>query len=98
MNRGMYSIPESVKKEILEWREDGMGWTSIARQLDDEYGITIHRSTIQRWYADNGDAYEYTRLASAEVTEDDAFLDAKLKLDKKILLTGVTMFQHLQNM
>jgi len=91
MNRGMYSIPESVKKEILEWREDGMGWTSIARQLDDEYGITIHRSTIQRWYADNGDDYEYTRLASAEVTEDDVFLDAKLKLDKKIATVEADM-------
>jgi len=84
----MYSIPESVKQDILEWRTDGMGWTAISRQLDDEYGISIHRSTIQRWYADHGEDYEY--LSSLE-DEDDAFLDAKLKLDKKIATVEADM-------
>ena len=90
MSKGMYSIPESAKRDILGWRVKGMGWTAIARQLDDEYGVTLHRSTVQRWYAEHSEDYEYlsserfTSHHSEDEGEDDLFLDAKLKLDKKI--------------
>lgn len=66
-----------------------MGWTAIARNLDDVYGISVHRSTIQRWYADHGEDYEM--LTTMGDAEEDAFLDAKVKLDKKIATVEADM-------
>mgnify|MGYP003632848448 CR=1 FL=1 len=77
-----YSIPEEAKPEIVKLREDGMGWTAISRFIDDEYGISLHRTTIQRWHAEFGAEYEV--LSSVVDEADDAFIDAKIKLDKKI--------------
>tara|TARA_R110000744_G_scaffold283366_1_gene394874 strand:- start:178 stop:612 length:435 start_codon:yes stop_codon:yes gene_type:complete len=75
-----YSIPEEAKAQIVELREEGMGWTAISRFIDDEYGVSLHRSTIQRWHAEHG--AEQTILDLDDT--DDEFVDAKLKLDKKI--------------
>jgi predicted phosphodiesterase len=93
LNRGIYSIPEEAKNDILAWRHDGMGWTAIARSLDDIYGISVHRSTIQRWYADHGEDYEVlsTQTSLVDSDEDDIFLDAKVKLDKKIATVEADM-------
>ena len=75
-----YSIPEEAKAQIVELREEGMGWTAISRFIDDEYGVSLHRSTIQRWHAEH--SAEQTILDLDDT--DDEFVDAKLKLDKKI--------------
>ena len=43
-------IPEIAKPELIRKRQAGQTWTSMARWLAEEYGIELHRSTIQRWY------------------------------------------------
>ena len=43
-------IPEIAKKELIYKRQAGQTWTGLARWLSVEYGVDLHRSTIQRWY------------------------------------------------
>ena len=74
-----YSIPEEAKAQIVELREEGMGWTAISRFIDDEYGISLHRSTIQRWHAEHGAEQIILDLDDT----DDEFIDAKLKLERR---------------
>ena len=42
-------IPEVAKPELIRKRQAGQTWTGMARWLDEEYGIELHRSTIQLW-------------------------------------------------
>ena len=48
-------IPEKAKSEIIRKRQDGETWTAIAEWMEEETGISVHRSTIQRWYDKEGD-------------------------------------------
>ena len=43
-------IPEKARLEIIEKKEMGETWTGIAKWIEEEYGISIHRTTVQRWY------------------------------------------------
>ena len=43
-------IPDIAKTELIQKRQAGHTWTGLAKWLDEEYGISLHRSTIQRWY------------------------------------------------
>ena len=51
-------IPEQAKSEIIKKRQEGETWTAIAEWMEQETGITVHRSTIQRWYDKEGDYVE----------------------------------------
>jgi len=48
-------IPEKAKSEIIKKRQEGETWTAIAEWMEETTGITVHRSTIQRWYDKEGD-------------------------------------------
>ena len=48
-------IPEQAKSEIIKKRQAGETWTAIAEWMEEETGISVHRSTIQRWYDKEGD-------------------------------------------
>ena len=72
-------IPEQAKLEIRRKTEAGQGWTSIANWLEQEYGISIHRTTIQRWY----DKEVYSDASCDEGTDS---MEERIKLDKKLLL------------
>ena len=51
-------IPEKAKLEIIKRRQEGETWTAIAEWMEEETGISVHRSTIQRWYDKEGDYAE----------------------------------------
>ena len=51
-------IPEQAKLDIIKKRQDGETWTAIAEWMEEETGISVHRSTIQRWYDKEGDYVE----------------------------------------
>ena len=51
-------IPEQAKSEIIKKRQEGETWTAIAEWMEEETGISVHRSTIQRWYDKEGDYVE----------------------------------------
>ena len=51
-------IPEKAKSEIIKKRQEGETWTAIAEWMEETTGITVHRSTIQRWYDKEGDYAE----------------------------------------
>tara|TARA_R110002020_G_scaffold367333_3_gene579249 strand:- start:180 stop:1514 length:1335 start_codon:yes stop_codon:yes gene_type:complete len=73
-------IPEKAKLEIRKRKAAGQTWTGIAQWMEEEYGIPIHRTTIQRWY----DKEVYSDLGDYEIEEED-FNDAeRIKLDKKV--------------
>ena len=70
-------IPEQAKSEIKRKRSAGQSWTSIAKWLEEQYGVDIHRTTIQRWH----DKEVYLD----EIDHDFIELpDDRIKLDKKV--------------
>ena len=71
-------IPESAKSEIIRRREEGATWTAIVKWLENFYGTSIHRTTIQRWY--DKDAME-RGTALLDSLDDDT---SRIKLDKKV--------------
>ena len=56
----------------------GATWTKIAEWLEAEYGLQIHRTTIQKWFDKNHWEPEEELLVNEEGTEN------RIKLDKKL--------------
>ena len=71
-------IPEQSKLEIRKRRATGGTWTSIAKWLENEYGIQVHRTTIQRWHD------KELWVQNEELLSHEDSLDERLKLDKKV--------------
>ena len=69
-------IPEEARLEIVRKKNLGETWTGITKWLDDEHGIKVHRTTVQRWY----DREVYLD----EEIDDDFSTEDRVKLDKKI--------------
>ena len=71
-------IPEQARSEIVRKRQLGMTWTGIAGWLAEEYGIDVHRTTVQRWYD--------REIFSEEIADAVHDLDGsdRIKLDKKL--------------
>ena len=73
-------IPAQAISEIRKRKEAGHTWTVIARWIEEEYGIPIHRTTVQRWY----DREVYSDFDDYEIYEEE-YQDAdRIKLDKKV--------------
>ena len=71
-------------------RRAGATWTSLARWLQDEFGVDVHRSTIQRWY--DREAFDVDSIIderSAEWAdviapeEEEDFIKDRIRLDKR---------------
>tara|TARA_R110000824_G_scaffold30584_3_gene100435 strand:- start:1880 stop:3214 length:1335 start_codon:yes stop_codon:yes gene_type:complete len=74
-------IPEQAKSEIRKKKAAGQSWTGIAKWLGDEYGIDIHRTTVQRWH----DKEVYSDLDDYDIEEEEEYRDLeRIKLDKKV--------------
>ena len=71
-------IPEQAKSEIIKRRNLGATWTKITEWLQEEYGILVHRTTIQKWFDKNHWELEDELLVNEEGTEN------RIKLDKKL--------------
>ena len=71
-------IPEQSKLEIRKRRALGQTWTSIAQWLESEYGVKVHRTTIQRCHD-----RELWVAEEALLSHEDS-LDERIKLDKKV--------------
>ena len=66
---------EEIKRQAIEKRNQGETWTDIAIWIDQTHGLSVHRTTVQRWYAKELNSEEETYL-------DDA---TRVKLDKKLV-------------
>ena len=69
-------IPEEARLEIVRKKNLGETWTGIAKWLEHEHGIKVHRTTVQRWY----DREVYLE----EEIDEDFSTEDRIKLDKKI--------------
>ena len=60
LTKKIYQLKTSIKLklEIIKKRQEGETWTAIAEWMENETGISVHRSTIQRWYDKEGDYVE----------------------------------------
>jgi hypothetical protein len=84
-------IPEIAKAELIQKRQAGQTWTGLARWLAEEYGIELHRSTIQRWYDREVVDFD-TLLDEAAATmadeiapeEEEDFIKDRIRLDKRV--------------
>ena len=65
---------EEIKQAVVEKRDSGATWTDIALWIEQTHGLSVHRTTVQRWYD--------KQLEDEETLLDDA---AKLATDKKLV-------------
>ena len=74
-------IPEEAKSEIKRKKAQGQSWTSLARWMKEEYGVDIHRTTIQRWH----DKEVFSEFQD-DMDELDSFAESedRIRLDKKL--------------
>jgi len=72
-------IPEQARLEIIRKKDLGETWTGIARWIEKQYGVPIHRTTIQRWY--DREVYRDEEVDQEELLES---LDNRIKLDKQV--------------
>ena len=72
-------IPVQARLEIIRKKDGGETWTGISRWMEEEYGVTVHRTTIQRWY-------DKEVCKDAEVDQEELLesLDERVKIDKKV--------------
>ncbi len=75
---------------MIQKRQSGATWTSLALWLEDEYGVGVHRSTIQRWYDrevfDVGSVLDEAAANMADEIapeEEEDFLKDRIRLDKR---------------
>ena len=71
-------IPEQVKLEIRKRRAAGGTWTGIAKWVENEFGLSLHRSTIQRWHD------KEVWVQDEEILSHEDSLAERIKLDKKV--------------
>ena len=71
-------IPEEVRLEITRKRSEGWTWDSIAESIEEQFGIKVHRTTIQRWHD--------RQLGDLETIDESVPLlpNDKIRLDKKV--------------
>ena len=62
------TIPEQAKPRLIKMRRAGMTWTALKKWLEDEYGIDVHRSTVQRWFDREG----YSEIDFDQVIDEAA--------------------------
>ena len=72
-------IPEQARLEIIRKKQEGETWTGISKWIEDEYGIVIHRTTVQRWY--DREAFNDEEVDQDELLES---IEDRTKLDKKV--------------
>ena len=72
-------IPEQARLEIIRKKEQGETWTGIAQWMEEEYGISIHRTTVQRWY--DREAFNAEEVDQEELLES---IEDRTKIDKKL--------------
>ena len=72
-------IPEQARLEIIRKKDLGETWTGISKWMENEYGVMIHRTTIQRWY-------DREVCRNEEVDQDELLesLDNRIRLDKQV--------------
>jgi len=84
-------IPEIAKRELIQKRQAGQTWTGLTRWLAEEYGVELHRSTIQRWY--DREVLDFDTLldeAAADMAdeiapeEEEDFIKDRIRLDKRV--------------
>ena len=72
-------IPELSKDGIIKRKLAGETWTAIAKWVEQEYGETVHRTTVQRWYD--------KEVSLESISPEDIILDSvedRIKIDKKL--------------
>jgi len=67
---------EEIKRQAIEKRNQGETWTDIAIWIEQTHGLSVHRTTVQRWYDKELNAQN----------EEETYLDdaTRVKLDKKL--------------
>ena len=79
-----------AKKDLIQRRQAGATWTSLAQWLSDEFGISVHRSTIQRWY--DREVFDASSVIDERAAgwadnvapeEEEDFLKDRIRIDKR---------------
>ena len=74
-------IPDVAQEGIIKRKLSGETWTAIAKWIEQDYGVSVHRTTVQRWYD--------KEVSLENINPDDIVLDSvedRIKIDKKVAL------------
>ena len=80
---------EEIKQAVVEKRNQGETWTDIAIWIEKTHGLSVHRTTVQRWYDKelNGEEDEEILLGDAYRIKTDKTLatsKSETKLYKRL--------------
>jgi len=80
---------EEIKQAVVEKRNQGETWTDIAIWIEKTHGLSVHRTTVQRWYDKeiNGEEDEEILLGDAYRLKTDKVLatsKSETKLYKRL--------------
>ena len=82
--------------DIIKWRQEGNTWEQISEKVYEDYGIKVHRTTIQRWH-------DRSLVSVQDFTEsegiEDTFEDKIIKADRRIeyLKSEASFYRKLYN-
>ena len=82
--------------DIIKWRKEGNTWEQISEKVYQDYGIKVHRTTIQRWH-------DRSLISVQDFSEsqdiDDTFEDKIIKSDRRIeyLKSEASFYRKLYN-
>ena len=82
--------------DIIKWRKEGNTWEQISEKVYEDYGIKVHRTTIQRWH-------DRSLVSVQDFTEsegiEDTFEDKIIKSDRRIeyLKSEASFYRKLYN-
>ena len=69
---------EEIKRQAVAMRDSGETWTDIAIWIEKNHGLSVHRTTVQRWY----DKEVYSDFDGVLIEKDTP--DERFNLDKKV--------------
>ena len=67
---------EEIKRQAVAMRDSGETWTDIAIWIEKNHGLSVHRTTVQRWYDKEMRVHE---------DEETLLEEDRVKLDKKLV-------------
>lgn len=79
-----FVIPEEAKEEIVKRKMAGATWSALSRWVADRWGVSVHRTTLQKWYDREVELLDEEQSEDMEDMEADFTPEAHVKMARKI--------------
>ena len=79
-----FVIPEEAKEEIVKRKMAGATWSALSRWVEERWGVSVHRTTLQKWYDREVELLDEEQSEDMEDMEADFTPEAHVKMARKI--------------